>query len=98
MAPLRRRRCDGTAAKVPRELTLAEVFRPVTSLAASKFNSRSTLVGGAVGADGRMGSSRVGAGHVGVCRVGSGRAGSGCVGPVVRIPAAWESVAWTSVV
>lgn len=45
MAPLRRRYCDGTAAKVPRELTLAEVFRPVTSLAASKVNSRSTLVG-----------------------------------------------------
>lgn len=45
MAPLRRRYCDGTAAKVPRELTLVEVFRPVTSLAALKVNSRSTLVG-----------------------------------------------------
>lgn len=45
MAPLWRRCCDGTAAKVPRELTLAEAFRPVTSLAASKVNSRSTLVG-----------------------------------------------------
>ena len=88
MAPLRRCRCEGAAAKVPRELTLAEVFRPVTSLAASKVNSRSTLVGV------RWAPTVV---WVPAAWVPAMWASVAWV-PAARVSAAWVPVIWTSVV